>query len=350
MSGPAALAAPDATAAPDHVPAAPTPRRRGRRALAYAATVALLVLLNFALPRALPGDPIAAMIAQAGAAGQATTPDTAARAALEAYYGLDEPLPAQLGRYLAGLATGDLGVSIAHRRPVVALLAERLPWTLLLMGTALAIAVTVGALAGIHAGWRQAHKGGWGSLTALVTIRQIPPYFLASVVLLVFAARLGWLPLGGASSVFTDLGPAQRALDVARHLLLPAGVLAAQTVASTYLFMRGAMAGEVGARYLLLGRAKGLTEQRLKYRYAARNALLPLVSLTALQVAFAVTGSIFIETVFAYPGVGRLLFDAVADRDYPVLQGGFLLLSLLVVTANFAADALAARLDPRVAS
>lgn len=330
------------------LPLRPERRLRGRRTLAYAGTVALLVVLNFALPRAMPGDPISAMLAQAGSAGPATIPDAAARATLEAYYGLDQSLAAQFGGYLSGLVRGDLGTSIDARRPVATLLAERLPWTLLLTGTALTIAVLLGMVIGVQSGWRAGRRGDAGTLAALTVVRQIPPYFLAFLALLLFGATLGWVPLSGGMTLFADLGLLQRVADVAHHLLLPAGVLALQLVASTYLLTRGAMVGELGAGYLMLGRAKGLTERRLKYRYAARNALLPVVSLTALQLAFAVSGSIFIETVFSYPGVGRLLFDAIAARDYPVLQGAFLVLSLLVVTANYAADVLYARLDPRV--
>lgn len=321
-----------------------------RRALAYAATVALLIVINFALPRVMPGDPITAMTARAAAGGsQATVPDEEAREALESYYGLDESLAGQFTSYVTGLATGDLGMSISEREPVAGLLARRLPWTLLLMGTAMAMAVALGLLLGIHSGWRSGRRGDWGLLSVVTAIRQIPPFFLAPVALLFFSATLGWVPLGGAATPFaSELGLVERVLDVAHHLLLPAGVLALQLTAATYLFMRGAMLGELGAGYLLLGRAKGVPDSRLKYRYAARNALLPVVSLTALQLAFATTGSIFIETVFSYPGVGRLIFDAVNAHDYPVVQGGFLVLSLTVVTANYGADLLYARLDPRV--
>lgn len=325
-------------------------RMVGRRTLAYLGTVLLLVVINFALPRLMPGDPIEAMTAQAGAGGgQATMPDEGMRAALEATYGLDQPVHRQFVDYLGGLATGDLGVSIAERRPVSTLLGERLPWTLLLMGTAIAISTTVGMLVGIHSGWRAGRRGDWRLLTVVTVVRQIPPFFLAAMALVVFAATLGVVPLGGASTPFADdMSLLARVGDVGHHLVLPAGVLAMQLSAATFLFMRGAMAGELGAGYLLLGRAKGVGEGRLKYRYAARNALLPVVSLTALQLAFAVGGSIFVETVFSYPGVGRLIFDAVAARDYPVLQGGFLVLAIAVVTANYLADLGYARLDPRV--
>jgi len=139
-------------------------------------------------------------------------------------------------------------------------------------------------------------------------------------------------------------------LDILHHLALPALVLALEFAASQYLVVRAGMVSELGADYLMMGRAKGLRDRRLKYAHAARNALLPAVTITALHASFAVTQSILIETVFAYPGIGRLIFEAIAFRDYPTLQGCFLVLTLAVVTVNFAADALYRRLDPRTSA
>lgn len=144
------------------------------------------------------------------------------------------------------------------------------------------------------------------------------------------------------------MGALQRVGDVAHHLALPAAVLAVQPAASYYLVMRAGMVTELGADHLLLGRAKGLTDRRLEYGYAARNAVLPIVTITALQLRLAVAGTVFVETIFTYPGLGRLLFEAIGTRDYPVLQACFLVLTLLTVTANLAADVLNRRLDPRV--
>src|SRR5205085_2857190 len=139
-----------------------------------------------------------------------------------------------------------------------------------------------------------------------------------------FAVQLGWLPLFGAKTPFADsLGPLGRVTDIGRHLLLPLLVLASGLTVGNYLVMRASMVNELGSDYLLLGRAKGLRPRRLKYRYAARNALLPVVSLTALQIGFVLTGDVLIERVFSYPGLGGLLFDAIAARDYPIIQGAF---------------------------
>ncbi len=325
---------------------AATPRRRRwQPAVAYAVTVFVLVSVNFLLPRALPGDPISALV-DTGAPTHIQ--DDALRGQLEEHYGLDRPALEQYGHYLAGLAGGDLGVSIRYNAPVADLLGERLPWTLLLVLTSISLAVGVGWLAGIHSGWRRGRPVDRGLVTLFLAFHSFPVFFVGSIALFVLSVKLGWFPLAGARTPFLeDATLLARVTDVGYHLVLPASVLAASFVTSQYLSMRASMVGQLGDDHLLLARAKGLPERWVKYRYAARNALLPVVTLSAVHVGFAVTYSIIVETVFAYQGVGRLTFEAVAFRDYPVLQGSFLVLSLVVVTANFAADALYARLDPR---
>jgi peptide/nickel transport system permease protein len=311
----------------------------------YLVTVLFLLALNFFIPRAIPGDPISALEAR----GSSTyVHDAATRQALERYYGLDRPLLPQYGHYLAALARGDLGRSIESGKPVADLVAERLPWTLLLVGTAVAIATTVGLIAGVHSGWRRGRALDRGLLGVFLGLQNLPGYFLATLALIVFAVKLHWFPLAGARSPFSGSWSLLRQLpDIADHLVLPALVVAVGLAASNYLVMRAGMVSELGADYLVLGRAKGVSERGLKYRYAARNALLPVVTITALQLSFALTIAIFAETVFAYPGMGRLLFDAVANRDYPVLQGCFLVLTTLVLTINLVAEGVYVRLDPR---
>lgn len=327
---------------------ASTRRRRwkpGLRLAAYGLTLFVLVTANFVLPRALPGDPIDALL-DTGAPGHVQ--DEQLRSQLAAYYELDRPLTEQYGRYLAGLARGDLGVSIRYHVPVGQLLRERLPWTLVLVSAALAVAVGVGWLAGIHSGWRRERRADRSLLTLFLGLHSFPVFFVGSVALFLFSVRLGWFPLAGARTPFLDdAGLLRRIADAAHHLVLPALVLAAAFVTSQYLTMRAAMVGELGSDHLLLGRAKGLTERRIKYRYAARSALLPGITLAAIHVSFAITEAIVIETVFSYQGAGRLIFEGVAYRDYPALQGCFLVLSVVVVTANLLADLLYARLDPR---
>ncbi len=313
----------------------------------YGLTLFVLVNLNFILPRSLPGDPIRVLAAQAspGLGGES------ARVALADYYGLDRPLLEQYGQYLGGLVRGDLGRSISENRPVSSLIVERFPWTLLLVLTAIGLATLIGVVAGIHSGWRRGKAADRGLLAVFLGLLNIPEFFLGSMVLFVFAVQLDWFPLAGARTPFlVDASPVEQVIDVGHHLLLPAAVLAVGLTAGQYLYMRAGMVSELGADYLVLARAKGLSERRLKYHYAARNALLPVVTVTSLQLGLAVSGSILIERIFAYPGMGQLASSAVSARDYPLLQGTFLVFALVVVTVNFLTDLLYSRLDPRTAT
>lgn len=327
---------------------APERPRRWRGALAsYLLVVFFLLTLNFFLPRALPGNPIAGL-----SDPQSVTyvSRDSTRAAVEHYYRLDRPLVDQYADYLGGLPRGDLGVSIHYNAPVSRVVGARIWWTLLLVGTALALATAVGMLAGVHSGWRRGRPVDTGLLALFLAIDNLPVFFVAPAAAYLLSAKLGWFPLSGARTPFSEsYGALHQVTDVAQHLALPAIVLALTFMTYQFLIMRASMVGELGSDHLLLGRAKGLDERVLKYRYAARNALLPAVTVIGLQMGFAITAAIFVERVFAYPGVGGLMFNAVADRDYPLMQGCFLILTVVVVTANFLADLAYRRLDPRAA-
>lgn len=322
-------------------------RRRTRRGAvaSYLVMVFALITLNFVVPRAMPGDPIDALLAR-GATGFSLGEQS--RASLEEYYGLDGSLASQYRSYLSRLVRGDLGRSIVTNAPVTKEIGRRLPWTILLIGSSLLVATAIGVVAGVHSGWRRDKPLDRALLTGLLTIWQFPPYLLGSLLLFVFAVKLGWFPLGGAQTPFSgSFSLLERAVDIGEHLVLPLIVLTAGLTAVSYLVMRAGMVNELGADYLVLGRAKGLRPRRLKYAYAARNALLPVVGLTAVEVGSAVTANILVERVFSYPGLGGLLFSSIGVRDYPTIQGVFLVLSLGVVTVNALADALYRRLDPR---
>jgi peptide/nickel transport system permease protein len=320
-------------------------RRPAGSFAAYVVTVFVLITLNFWIPRAMPGDPIDGLLAQ-GSSGFVFGED--ARTKLEEYYSLDGSLGAQYVHYLARLAHGDLGRSIVTNRPVTHEVGVRLPWTALLVTGAIVISTAAGLVAGVRSGWRREGRMDKAFMTGLLAIREVPPFLLASLLLLVFAVKLELLPLFGGETPFSSsFSLAERVVDIGRHALLPMLVLAVGLTAGTYLIMRAGMVSQLGSDYLVLGRAKGLRERRLKYRYAARNALLPVVSNAALQVGYAISANVLVERVFSYPGLGRLLFESVAVRDYPTIQGVFLVVSITVVTINALADALYRRLDPR---
>lgn len=326
-------------------------RRAGWRSPAarlglYLATVFALITLNFCLPRLMPGDPISALYTT----GSPTyVQSDQLRKTLRAEYGLDKPIGRQYLDYLAGLAHGDLGTSVRFHVPVSRLLAERLPRSLLLLGVALTLGSAVGILAGISSGWRRGRPVDRVLLTVFIALCDFPIFFLASIALFVFAVKLRWFPISGASTPFASFEPLERIGDIVSHLALPAAVLATTFAARQFLLMRASMVSELGSDYLLAGRAKGLRDRALEYRYAARNALLPSVSLVAIHFGAAITFLVLVETVFVYEGIGRLVFEAIAYRDYPAIQASFLVLSLIVVSANFLADLAYRRLDPRTA-
>jgi peptide/nickel transport system permease protein len=316
------------------------------RISSYLVTLWVVLTLNFLLPRLLPGDPLAALL---DPQSSDYVFDAEVRAALEAYYGLDRPLLAQYGAYLRGAVTGDLGQSIRLNQPVGELLTGHLPWTLLLTGTALGLASLVGLLGGAEAAWRRGSAADRLLTAVSVVTSNAPVYFLGMMLLIVFGAQLGWLPLAGGRTPFShyDSIPAATA-DIVKHLVLPALTLTLSLLGIQFLLVRNNMVAILGEDFMLVARAKGLKPARLKWRHALRNTLLPFVAHLAAQAGLAITGAVFIETLFQYPGMGRLIFEAVGARDYPVIQGVFLLVAIVVLTANLLADWLNTRLDPRL--
>jgi peptide/nickel transport system permease protein len=305
----------------------------------YAALAAALVVLNFLLPRLLPGDPLDALTG--GDLSAAALPE-GARAHLRATYHLDEPLGAQFLDYLGDLGRGDLGWSIARSAPVSQLIGERLPWTLGLVLSALVTAALSGVLLGVWAAW---HDGPAERLAAAIAtgLAALPEFLVAMLLLLGLSVGLGWFPLQGGRSPFGDHGP----FDIAWHLTLPALTLVLATLASFVLLTRGAVRGVLVEPYLLAARGKGLSEWRVAAGHAFPNALLPILTLFGVRVGQVLGGALVVERVFAVPGLGLLAFEAIRARDYPVLQAVFLVGSLGVLTASFAAEVVYRGLETR---
>lgn len=324
----------------------PTPRRRPLwvPVLTYVMTVFVLITLNFALPRLMPGDPIQALMAF-GDPNYVQNDKT--RSDLAEYYGLDKSLPEQYVDYLGRLAHGDLGTSITSNRPVRTEIAGKIWWSALLIVTAMGLSVLFSLPVGIHAGWKRGGRLDRGLQGFVMAAQNLPIFILAAVAFVVLAAKLGVVPYGGAETPFSEYTGLARVADIARHLWLPAVVMAFDFATFQYLVMRSSMVGELGSDYLMGGRAKGLRERRLKYRYAGRNALLPVVTVIGLNFGFAIASTLFIETIFVYPGIGGYMIGSLGTRDYPAIQGSFLILTITVVTANLLTDLLYRRLDPR---
>jgi len=312
----------------------------------YLVTVFVLITFNFALPRLMPGDPIDALLALSDTA--VLNDDT--RAALAEYYNLDASMPRQYLSYLIGLVHGDLGVSIQSNRPVNKELVDRVGWSFLLLVTASGIAMLIGLPLGVHSAWKRGKGVDRGLLGFFLTVQNLPIFIVGSLAFLLFAAKWRIFPYQGATTAFSDYQGFSEVADIIRHLTLPALLMSFDFITYEYLVMRSSMVGELGSDYLLGGRAKGLRERRLKYRYAGRNALLPVVTVIGLQFSLAIgAGLVIVEQIFSYPGVAGYMLGAVGTRDYPAMQGAFLVLTIGVVTTNLAVDLLYRRLDPRTA-
>jgi peptide/nickel transport system permease protein len=311
------------------------------RAGSYLLVLWAATTLNFALPHLAAGDPV-----EYRYAGDANALSPERLAALRAHYGLDRSTLEQYGGFWADVGSGDLGESITHNRPVRDVLGESLPWTLLLVGTATVAAVTLGTLIGAAAGWRRGSRRDAGLVAGVLVLDAMPGFWIGMLLISVFAVRLGWLPsFGGAPMAATGAG---WTVEVGRRLFLPAATITLATLGSTFLLARAAMVATLDEPFIRLARAKGLSERRIALRHALRTALLPVYTNATLSVGAMLSGAVVVETVFGYPGVGRLIYDAVIARDYPLLQGAFLLTTVGIVGANLLADLTYPLLDPRV--
>jgi peptide/nickel transport system permease protein len=311
----------------------------------YALTMTAVVFLVFCLPRAMPGDPLAALD---DPDNSLYVNDPVVRHNVEAYYGLDKPLAAQFEHYVGRLVHGDLGFSIARKTSVSRLIRARLPWTVLLMGISIVVASVVSFLAGVAATWRRGRITDRSLMIGMTVAQAVPEYAMAAVLLILFAVAIPIFPLAGARTPFAEHGLVGSWLDIGRHLVLPASALTLSLLGSKFLLVRNTMVSTLGADYMVLARAKGLPDRLLKYRHAGRNALLPFLTVVGIQAGYAVGGAVFIESVFGYPGMGTLILSAVEARDYPVLEASFLVFALMVLAVNLLLELVYARIDPRV--
>lgn len=305
-------------------------------------TVVGIVILNFFLLKLLPGDAADVIAGESGAATVETM------AALRAKFGLDQPVLHQLLAYLNNLAHFSLGFSPRYDAPVMELILARLPNTLILMGTALAFAIVVGvALGAIMAHWAGRWPDRLLSVLALI-FYSTPGFWVGLLAIVLFSVRLGWLPSGGNVTIGANLHGVAYGVDLARHVLLPAATLATFFVAIYARLTRAAMREVQRQDFVRTAQAKGLGPWRVTIRHVLRNALMPLTTMVGMHFGTLLGGAAVTETVFSWPGLGRLALDAVMARDFNVLLGVLLLSSLLVIVANVLVDLLQARLDPRV--
>ena len=307
-------------------------------------TLLLILMGMFLLLQLAPGDTVDALMAQMGGG------DPALAEELRRFYGLDVGVAAQLWRYLTRLATLDLGFSAIYGKPVATVIIERLPPTILLMVAALSFAFFFGLLLGVVAA-RRVNR--WPD-TLISTVGLIfyatPSFWFGLMGIVLFAVNLGWLPAGGFEEIGAGHAGLARVADIAWHLVLPTATLALIFLATYLRIMRAAMLEVMTQDFIRTARAKGLGETGVVVRHALRNALLPMITLVGLQAGTMLGGSVVVESVFALPGLGRLAYESVVQRDLNTLLGIVFVSALLVIVINFLVDILYARLDPRISA
>jgi peptide/nickel transport system permease protein len=311
-----------------------------RRLLQAVPLVLGILVITFALIHLAPGDPLIFLAGEGGNAGF--------YADMRARYGLDQPLIVQFGRYLATTLHGDFGYSFVYQQPVFRVILGRLPATLLLMGTALVLSTTIGLLMGIVTAIRPHSVLDNGIAAFTLTAYAMPVFWLGQLLVLLFAVRLNLLPVQGMVTVRENYTGIHHVLDVIRHLTLPALTLALPQLALTARLTRTSVREALAEEYISVARAKGLAERTVLCRHALRNALLPIVTVTGGHISVVLAGAALTETIFAWPGLGRLLLDAALKRDYPLLMAIFLLVSATVIVVNLITDLVYTLLDPRV--
>ena len=315
-----------------------------RRLAASLPTLLLILVGLFLLLQLAPGDTVDALVAQMGGG------DPAMIAELRSFYGLDAPVIVQLGRYLLRLVTLDLGFSAIYGKPVASVILERLPVTLLLMATALCFAFAAGMALGVLAARR---VNGWADgliSTQGLVFYATPSFWFGMMGIVVFSVRLAWLPSGGFEEIGAGKTGLARMADIAWHLVLPVATLALTYLATYLRIMRASMLEVLTLDFVRTARAKGLGETGVILRHVLRNALLPGVTLMGLQAGTMLGGSVVVESVFALPGLGRLAYESVVQRDVNTLLGIVFVSAVLVITINFLVDMLYAKLDPRIVS
>ncbi len=316
-------------------------RYLARRIAGTLVLLVLVVIVTFGLIHLAPGDTAQALAGQGGA-------DARYVADLRHELGLDKPLVEQIGVYLGSVFRGDLGFSAVQGRPVLDVILQRLPATLLLFGSALLIATVGGVILGVVAAARRRTRTDTAISVASLTVSSLPLFWAGQILVGLLAIRLGWLPTGGLSSPGTALGGLAAALDAIKHLILPAGVLSLLMLGLIVRITRSAMIDVLAEDYIRVARARGIPERRLLFRHALPNALRPVVTVVTAELGLVLTGTVLVESVFTWPGLGSLLLDSVLGRDNLTLVGLLLFSAFLVATANLVADLLYLALDPRV--
>ncbi len=314
-----------------------------KKLLQYIIVLFVAVTINFVLPRLAPGDPLLYFY------DEETLKElsNAEKQEVLATMGLDGTLFHQYIEYLKGIVTFNFGESIQYSRPVVDVIGDYLPWTLVLVLPAMILSAVIGVAIGAYSAWNRGMKRDTSLLTVMLTFQAVPGFWIGMIFIAIFAVNLGWFPTFGSQAIMPADTLWGQIKDIIWHLVLPVTTLSIATVGSNYLLTRSSMLEALGQDYILLAEAKGVRKMRLILHYGLRNAFLPVYTNLMMTLGTLVGGAVVIETVFSYPGIGSLLYGAVNARDFILLQGLFLVITLGIIVFNIIADLTYPLIDPR---
>ncbi len=303
----------------------------------------LSITMIFFLLKLLPGDPFGYLIEDPRASLEA-------KQELMKKFGLDKPLHVQYVMFLNNLLHGFLGYSFKYQKDAMAIVLERLPWTLLLLGLTIVISAVLGLYIGVTLAWKRGSRLDSTVLSILQFLRSLPVFWIGIILLLYLSYYAGWFPLGGATSKLYYESTWEKITDIAWHLILPVLTLSIYYTARYTLIVRNSLVETFKQDFILVARAKGLPDRLIKYKHGLRVSMLPYISTLAVDFGWMFGGAVLTETVFSYPGVGRLVYEAIMARDYPLLYASFIIIVAAVIIANLVADIIYTIIDPRVRS
>lgn len=309
----------------------------------YIVLLAAVVILNFFLPRMLPGSPIAQLAGEE--VGSMTQSE---RDRILSAYDLDKPLTVQFFTYIRNIITLDWGISFSKKQPITDLLKAAIPWTLLLVGCNLILSTILGTFLGALSAVLRKKKKDMKLMLLVILCSSLPAFWIGMIFISVFSVGLGWFPVYGAYSMFSGLEGWAYAKDVFEHLVLPVTTMTIVSISVFFTTSRYSVLETIHQDYVFMAKVRGIPKKRVRFCYMMRNALIPVFTVFMMELGSVLSGSVVIESVFAYPGLGNLLYNAVLSRDYPLMQYGFLVSSFMVIAASLLTDILYSRIDPRM--
>ena len=312
-----------------------------KRLIHYLILIIAMVVLNFFLPRMIPGSPVSRL-----AGDRSETMTAEERARILEFYNLDKPLEQQFMIFLKDMVTLNWGMSYSKKLPVFTLFKNALPWTLLLAVSNVVVSSVIGTFLGALSAFLRKRGRDKILVISMIVLSTIPAFWIGLVLFSVFGVRFGWLPLYGAYSMWGDYTGAARIIDIARHLAMPLITSVLSSMSGFFTTARYGVLGTMESDYVKMAQMRGVPNARIKVFYIMRNGFIPVFTVLMLRMGFILGGSLVIERIFSYPGLGLLLSDAVNSRDYPLMQYTFLMTSVMVVITTFLADLLHRRLDP----